>query len=204
MKIKPVYIYLSAFVVFIVALVIFSGIAKEGESSKLITGKGQMPNDEIHSRMRSREGAGMPSRNDVMREAIEKMNQLKSDVAKNPNDTAKVKLLADMLVAHEPEKAIKYYEDIYKLDKKRIDVLLQLTFCYYNQGAIDKAIEYNEKILSIDNNNLYALYNVGGLAQAQGDKQKALKIWKEIATKYPKTEVGHIALQASKQLENTK
>ncbi len=202
MKIKPIFLYLGIFLVFLAALIIFSQVTKESGKPGAISQNAQMPNDDVHSGMRSKEDG--PSKNDVMKEAIEKMNQLKAEVDKNPSDTSKTRVLADMLIAHEPEQAIKYYEKILKVDSKRTDILLQLTYAHYNRGDVKQAIEYNNKVLAIDKNNLYALYNSGGLAQAQGDKQQAIKIWKEIAAKYPKTEVGHIALQASKQLEKEK
>ena len=203
MKLKPIYIYLGAFVVFVVALIIFSQVAKDSGTAQPLSSNAQAPNDDIHSGMRSREGGG-PSKNDVMKDAVDKMNQLKAEVESNPGDTAKVRLLADMLSAHEPDQAISYYEKILKVDSKRTDILLQLTFSYYHKGDLKKAVEYNNKVLAIDKNNLYALYNSGGLAQAGGDNQKAIKIWKDIAAKYPKSEVGHIALEASKQLEKAK
>lgn len=203
MKIKPIYFYLGAFVIFIGALIIFSNVTKESSGANQSGMNGQMPTDEIHSGMRSKEGGG-PSKNDLRKDAVDKMNQLKAEVEKNPRDTAKVRMLADMLSAHEPDQAIAYYENILKIDNKRTDILLQLTFSYYNKGDLKKAVEYNNKVLAVDKNNLFALYNSGGLAQAQGDKQKAIKIWKEIAGKYPKTEVGHIAGEAAKQLEQAK
>lgn len=202
MKIKPIFLYLGVFLVFLAALIIFSQVTKESGKPGSISQDAQIPNDDIHSGMRSKEVG--PSKNDVMKEAIDKMNKLKAEVDKNPNDTSKTKTLADMLLTHEPEQAISYYDKILKVDPKRVDILLQLTFAHYNRGDMKQAVEYNNKVLAIDKNNLYALYNSGGLAQAQGDKQRALKIWKDIAAKYPKTEVGHIALQASKQLESAK
>jgi tetratricopeptide (TPR) repeat protein len=132
------------------------------------------------------------------------MDALKIAVEKNPNDTTKVREYADMLAVHNSEEAIKLYERIIKVDPKRVDILLQLTFTYYNTGNLDKATEYNNKVLSVDKNNLYAQYNMGGLAQAKGDNKKAIAIWKDIAKKYPNTEVAHIAEQAAKQLEQAK
>jgi tetratricopeptide (TPR) repeat protein len=204
MKIKPIYLYLGAFAVFLIAIIIFSKVTKESGKANPLSANAQAPNDNIHQGMRSRENGKGPSKDDVMKEAVDRMNQLKSDVAKNPNDTAKVKLLADMLVPHEPEQAIKYYEQILKAGPKRIDILLQLTYTYYNMGNVEKAIEFNNRALAQDKNNQYALYNSGGLAQAKGDKQKALKIWKDLANKFPDSEVGHIAKEASKQLEKAK
>lgn len=204
MKFKPIYVYLGVIVVFIVAIVFFSGITKKSNNTVSFNEGAQMPDDDVHGSMRSRGNGEMPGKENVMQEMKEKMNALKMAIEKNPNDTTKVREYADLQIAHNPEEAIKLYERILKIDSKRTDILLQMTFTYYNIGDIDKSIEYNNKVLSIDKNNLFAQYNVGGLAQAKGDNKKAISIWKEIVKKYPKTEVAHIAEQAAKQLEKAK
>ena len=204
MKFKPIYIYLGVFVVFVAAIVFFSNVTKESNKAGTIAEGAQMPDDDVHGGMRSRGNGDMPGKDNVMEDAKKKMDALKLEVEKNPNDTTKVREYADMLGVHNPEEAIKLYERIIKVDPRRTDILLQLTFTYYNTGNLDKATEYNNKVLSVDKNNLYAQYNVGGLAQAKGDNKKAITIWKDIAKKYPKTEVAHIAEQAAKQLEQAK
>lgn len=204
MKFKPIYVYLGVFVVFVAAIVFFSNVTKDANNAGTISEGAQMPEDDIHSGMRSRGNGEMPGQDNVMKEMVEKMNALKLAIEKNPNDTAKVREYADMQIAHNPEEAIKLYERIIKIDPKRTDVLLQMTFTFYNTGELEKAIEYNNKVLSVDKNNLYAQYNIGGLAQAKGDTKKAIAVWKELAKKYPKTEVAHIAEQAAKQLEQAK
>ncbi len=201
MKIKPIYIYLGVFVVFIAAIVFFSDIAKQANTAGSVGEGAQIPDDDIHSGMRSRGDWEIPGKDNVMKEMVEKMNALKIAIEKNPKDTAKVREYADLQITHNPEEAIKLYESILRIDPARTDVLLQMTFTFYNIGDVDKAIEYNSRVLSIDKNNLYAQYNVGGLAQAKGDNKKALAVWRELVKKYPKTEVAHIAEQAVKQLE---
>ncbi len=204
MKFKSIYVYLGVIVVFIFAIVFFSGVTKKANNTVSFSEGSQMPDDEIHGGMRSRGNGEMPGKENVMQEMKEKMNTLKMAIEKNPNDTAKVREYADLQIAHNPEEAIKLYERIIKVDPKRTDILLQLTFTFYNIGDIEKAIEYNNKVLSIDKNNLFAQYNVGGLAQVKGDNKKAIAIWKEIVKKYPNSEVAHIAEQAAKQLEMAK
>jgi len=204
MKLKPIYIYLGVFVVFVIAIVYFSNTTKEANGGGAISEGAQMPEDDIHGGMRSRGNGDMPGKDNVMQEATEKMNALKLAVEKNPNDTTKIREYADLLSVHNPDEAITLYEKIIKVDPKRTDILLQLTFTYYNKGDLNKAVEYNDRVLSVDKNNLYAQYNIGGLAQAKGDNKKAISIWKELAKKYPKTEVAHIAEQAAKQLEQAK
>jgi len=204
MKFKPIYVYAGVIVVFILAIVFFSDITKKGNTQATVSEGAQMPDDDIHGGMRSRGNGGMPGKDNVMQEMLEKMNALKLAVEKNPNDTAKVREYADLQMTHNPEESIKLYERILKIDPKRIDILLQLTFTHYNIGDVDKAVEYNNKVLSIDRNNLFAQYNVGGLAQVKGDNKKAIAIWKELARKNPNTEVAHIAEQAAKQLEGAK
>lgn len=201
MKVKPIYIYLGVLLIFVAAVVFFSRTTQKSNNASAIGPQTEMPSDDLHSKMKSQGNGDVPSKSNVMQEAVAKIEALKNNAEKNPNDTLKVREYADVLVAHKPEEAIKLYERILNVDSKRIDILLQLTFVYFNQGNQQKAEEYNSKVLTIDNNNLIAKFNTGGLAQAKGDDKKAKSIWQDLAKKYPNTEVGHLAAQLIKQLD---
>lgn len=204
MKLKPIYIYLTIFVVFIISIVLFSNSTKKSNLTDNQQMNGQMPEDDVHKNLKSQGNGDAPSASNVMKEAIERMNKLKEEVNKNPNDTLKLREYADMLtLAHKPDEAIEYYSKILKFDPKRIDVLLQLTYVYFNKGDLDKALEYTNKALQVDKNNLIANYNLGAVLNAKGDKRQAIIIWKNLAQKYPNTDVGHIAKESAKQLEGT-
>lgn len=204
MKLKPIYIYLTIFVVFIISIVLFSNSTKKSNLTDNQQMNGQMPEDDVHKNLKSQGNGDAPSASNVMKEAIERMNKLKEEVNKNPNDTLKLREYADMLtLAHKPDEAIEYYSKILKFDPKRIDVLLQLTYVHFNKGDLDKALEYTNKALQVDKNNLIANYNLGAVLNAKGDKRQAILIWKNLALKYPNTDVGHIAKESAKQLEGT-
>jgi tetratricopeptide (TPR) repeat protein len=200
MKVKPVFVYLGVFIVFIAAVIFFSNTTKNSNTPSAINPQAKMPDDDIHGKMKSQGNGDSPNKSNVMKEAVDKINNLKAGVEKNPNDTLKAREYADVLIAHKPDEAIKLYERILKADPKRVDILLQLTFVYFNQGNIDKAEEYNSKVLMIDKNNLFAQYNLGGLAQARGNDKKAASIWQELAKKYPQTEIGRMAGEVAKQV----
>ncbi len=200
MKVKPIYIYLTVFAVFVAAVIFFSNSASKTNKQSELTANGQMPNDDVHKGMGSSKEEA-PSRANVMQEAIKKMNDLKAEVDKNPNDTLKAREYADMLLPHKPDEAIQIYEKILTKGPKRKDMLYQLTSAYYNKGDINKAEEYNNKLLSFDKDNLIANYNVAGLAQAKGDSKKARAVWDNLAKKYPNTDVGHMAGELVKQLD---
>ncbi|MEW6703135.1 MAG: tetratricopeptide repeat protein [Bacteroidota bacterium] len=202
MKIKPIYLYLGVFVIFSVAVIFFSNSTKESNRAKGLNPSAEMPNDDIHKGIKSDGKEGTPSRSNVRQEALERMNALKSEVEKNPNDTAKVRQYADMLtMGHNSDEAAKLYEKILKIDPKRIDIMLQLTFVYYNKGDLNKAEEYTNKVLKINKDHLIANYNLGAIAVARGENQKAKAIWQDLAKKYPQTEIGSIAGESAKQLD---
>lgn len=201
MKIRPVIIYIAVFLVFIIALVIFSTITKESNNTGSVT-SGQMPEDDVHKGMSSKGTEQMPSKANVMGEAMEKLNQLKTDYEKNPNDTLKTREYADMLtLAHDREKALELYGKILTKDPKRIDIMLQQTFIYFEDKKFDKALEATNRALSVDKNHVISKYNLGAIYNAMGDKLKATNIWKELVQQYPKSEIAHIAEQSLKQLE---
>lgn len=201
MKIKAIYIYLGVFVIFVGAILFFSNGAKKSTALNLNQNQ-QMPNDEVHNKLKSGEE---PSKSNVMQAAIEKLNALKEDVERNPKDTSKVREYADMLtMSHKSDEAIKYYEQILKVNPKRIDVLLQLTYVYFTKGDLAKADGYTNEILIINRNNLFALYNVGAIAQAKGDSKKARAAWNNLFNRYPNTEVGKLAAKSIQQLDAIK
>lgn len=201
MKIKPIYIYLGVFVIFIAAVLFFSNAAKNSNTARELNPNAQIPSDDVHKGMGQQGNGDMPSKSNVMKEAVEKMNALKAAVEKNPNDTLKVREYAEMVQAHDPNEAIKLYENILKVGPKRIDLILELTFLYFSKGDLKKAEEYNNKVLNLDRTNMIANYNLGGLAQAKGDFQKAKSIWLDLAKKYPSTQIGHMAGELAKQLD---
>lgn len=204
MKLKPIYIYLIVSAAFIISVIIFSPSAKKLNVNTQINPHGQIPNDEIHKGI-TENNKDMPSKSNVTKEAVEKLNQLKSEYEKNPNDTLKIREYADMLtLAHKPEQAIELYEKILKVDSNRIDVLLHLTFLYFNKGELDKAEYYTNKILSIRNNYPLALYNLGVISEVKGNSQKAKYYWNEVIKKDPNSKLAQNAKEMLKTLEQLK
>jgi tetratricopeptide (TPR) repeat protein len=201
MKLKAIYIYLGVFIIFVAAVIFFSKTTNDSNKAMEINPQAQMPDDDIHGKMKSQGNGDTPSKSNLMQDAVERINALKSEAEKSPNDTLKVREYADVLIAHKPEEAIKLYERILRIDSKRTDILLQLTFVYFNQGDMKKAEEFNSKVLTVDNNNLIAKFNIGGLAQAKGDERKAKSVWQDLANRYPQTEVGKLAAQLVQQLD---
>lgn len=198
MKVKPIYIYLVIFVAFVIGVIIFSST---GGSEKEATDK--MPDDAIHQGIPGNDDN--PSQSNVMESAKKKLEELKIAYEKNPGDTLKAREYADMLtMAHQSEKAIVIYQKILKVDSKRIDAMVQLTFLFYNKGDLDKAEEYTNMVLKIDKNHQLGLFNLGAVAQAKGDNAKAKKIWQDVVKRFPKSEVARIAEESLKQLEAVK
>ncbi|MCX7797460.1 MAG: tetratricopeptide repeat protein [Melioribacter sp.] len=196
MKFKPVYVYIVLLLAFIVSLMIFSPRAKQKAE---ISAHGQMPDDEFHRSITS-ENKNIPSKENVAKEAIEKLNQLKDDYEKNPNDTLKTRLYADMLMlSHQEEKAIELYEKILNVDKNRVDILLHLNYLYFNKGEIDKAENITMQILKIKKNFPLALYNMGVISQVKGDTKKARFYWNEVIKIEPN---GKLAKNAKMMLDN--
>lgn len=195
MKVKPLYIYLAVFVVFIIGLVIFSS----NNSIQPTSFHGNMPDDDIH---RGMEG-NSPNNSNLLESAKKQLEDAKSDYEKNPNDTLKTRIYADFLtMAHQPEKAAELYNKILQVDPKRIDALLQLTFIYFNEGDVEKADDYTQRILKIENNHELALYNSGVIQHAKGDLENAKRIWESIIKKFPNSTIAHIAEQSIQGLSN--
>ncbi len=197
MKFKPLYFYGVVFVIVVAILIILSQQSGnvENNSNENINTQ-QMPNDEIHSQLKSGKA---PGKNNVSQEFKHKMTILKNEVEENPSDTTKLLEYADLLsAAHKQKDAIEYYQKILSINPNRIDVLFSLSFIYYTLGDLNKSEEETKRILAIEPENTDAKYNLGAIAATKGDKEKARDIWKKLAEKYPKDEIG---IKAKNSLE---
>lgn len=198
MKFRPVYIYLILFIAFIVGIVIFSNSGINPDSTSQMSQ--QMPEDDIHRGIGG--NSEMPSGSNVTSDARQRMEEYKAKFEKNPEDTLNAREFADLLkMAHQQDKAIEIYEGILSKDSKRIDILLELTFLYFNLGEIDKAEKYTSEILKIDKDHMLGLYNSGAISASKGDNSKAKVIWQGLVKKYPNSEISQIAEQSLIQLE---
>jgi len=194
MKIKPLYIYLFAFVAFIVAVIVFSNYNNSESASN------KMPEDEVHQGLSSEEGT--PSKSNVRTSAMEQLESLKAVYEKNTKDTLAAREYADMLtMSHQYGKAIEIYNYIISVDPKRIDAHLQLTYVHFNNGDFTKAYEHTNKILALNKDHQIALYNSGAIEAAKGNNAKAKEIWQFLLKRFPKTDIAHIAEQSLVQLE---
>lgn len=201
MKIKPIYIYLG---VFIVIIAVFVTISNNNDNEVPIkqNGMGQMPDDDIHRGMGN---MGDPASSNVKNEAKKRLEELAADYEKNPSDTVKAKKYSDMLaMAHQPEKAISILENILSKGPKRMDILLDLTFLHFNGGDINKAEEYTRRMLVINPNDQYAIYNLGIIAHAKGDIVLAKKQLQEAIKKFPGQQVAADAQQLLTEIERIK
>lgn len=201
LKLSPIVIYPAIMVVAAVIIIVFSSdltSEKKNEQAGPITTE-TLPNDDIHKNMGKETP---PSKENVISGVKKRMEELKVEVEKNPTDTAKVRMYADMLAeGHGQADAIRYYEMILKKDPKRVDILQSLGYIYYIQQDLNKAEAYIAKAYSLDKNNFQAFFNLGAIAATKGDNEKAKKIWKEIIAKQPNTEVAKLAQEGLQQLQ---
>lgn len=201
LKLSPVIIYPAIMVVAAVIIIIFSSdltSEKKNEQAGPITTE-TLPNDDVHKNMGKETP---PSKDNVITGVKKRMEDLKVEVEKNPNDTAKVRQYADFLAeGHGQAEAVKYYELILKKDPKRVDILQSLGYIFYIQQDLNKAEAYIAKAYSLDKNNFQAFFNLGAIAATKGDNEKAKKIWKEIIAKRPNTEVAKLAQEGLQQLQ---
>ncbi|MFH1196818.1 MAG: tetratricopeptide repeat protein [bacterium] len=199
MKIKPLYIYITGFILIIVLLVVFTSGGDKPVDGKTAMEK-QMPDDDVHKGM-NMDGNDQPSKSNVIEAARQRMDSLRLEFEKNPDDTVTVKRYAEMLSAgHQPDKALELLQSILKKDSKRVDILLAVTFVYYNQRDFQKAEEYTNKVLAIDKNHHEANYNLGAIAAAKGENDRAKRIWQDVIKKYPGTDVAKLAESSLQQL----
>ena len=131
-----------------------------------------------------------------------KLNDLKKSVEDSPNDTLKMRELADFYFeSHKPDDAMLYYNKILAKDSRRTDILHNMTNIYYTQKEFGKAEEVTSRILSINKDDVFAHYNLGAIYATQGNTEEARKIWNEILKKYPKNPLKELIQESLSQIK---
>lgn len=200
MKIKPLYIYGSVAVIVIVSLIILTQVNNSNTGSTNRSNK-EMPQDSIHNGL-GNPTAENPTKDNVTENVKHKLEMLKKVVDENPNDTLKIREYADFLTAaHRQMDAIEYYEKILKVNPKRTDIYFSLSFIYFNNQNFTKAEELTNRILSFDKKNVQAVYNLGAISASLGNKEKAKKIWENLLSEYPNSEVTELTKTSLSQLK---
>ena len=200
MKIKPVYIYLPLALIAIIFLVI---VSQQSDTSTETTStntsaNGQIPNDDVHKGLQA-PGSSSPSKDNVNENYKHQVEMLEKDIKEHPNDTLKLRQYADLITAgHRGQDAIQYYNRILKVDPKRRDIYFALTFIYYSEKNFDKAEDLTKKVLDLYPQDKQAMYNLGAIAFAKGDKQKCRTIWEKLVKDFPNSDAAN---QAKSSLE---
>ncbi len=159
----------------------------------------QMPEDDVHKGLV--QSGGAPSASNVSEAFKKQMQELQSAVQANPNDTIKLRELAEFLfMSHKPQEAIDIYQRILKINPNRKDVYLELAYIYFQEQNFVKAEESTNMMLQIDPKDLNAQYNLGAIAAAKGEKDKARKIWESLIKNNPGTDAALRAAEYIKKL----
>ncbi len=200
MKIKPIYIYLPLAIIAIVFLVIVSqqNSSTTETTSTNVSANEQMPKDDIHKDMQAPVGSS-PSKANVNENYKHQVEMLEKEIKEHPNDTLKLRQFADLITAgHRGQDAIQYYNRILKIDPKRRDIYFALTFIYYSEKNFDKAEDLTKKVLDLYPQDKQALYNLGAIAFAKGNKKECRTIWEKLIKDFPNSEAAN---QAKTSLE---
>lgn len=130
-----------------------------------------------------------PSKANVRQDFIHLVEKLKEKVNKNPDDTSQVLDLARLLAdAHQLKDALPLFQRYLRKAPGNIEVLLELSICYFNLGDMESARSTTQKILSIDAKNTMAMYNLGAIYANQGKKEEAKSVWNDLAKRFPNSD----------------
>lgn len=202
MKIKfsPVVFYSAFIMLAVAAMVIYFTVNTSDSAEPKNQGMNEMPNDETHRNFKHPEmgGGGMNLRPDI----LAKLNDLKKSAEESPNDTLKMRELADFYFeSHKPDDAMLYYNKILAKDSRRTDILHNITNIYYTQKEFGKAEETAKRILAINKDDVFAYYNLGAIYATSGNKDEARKIWNEILKKYPQNPIKELIQESLSQIK---
>ena len=196
MKFKPIYLY-GAVALIAIAILIIVAIQENSNSTDITLSDEQvMPDDDVHKQLKNQMN-NSPGKENVSEEYRKRLTELKEAVDKNPSDTLAMRNYADLLSAsHKMNEAIPYYEKIIEINPKRADIYFSLALIYYNKQDFVKCEELNNKVLSFDQNNQMALYNLGAIAATQGKMDKAKEYWNKVVSIDGDSETGKLAKES--------
>lgn len=114
-------------------------------------------------------------------EAVQDLTGLERFVSKNPNNNKALKMLAYAYSTNnELIKSSEYYQRAYQIDNRDIQTLVEyasVLAAMQNSSLVGRPAELIREALSIDNNNITALYLAGLAAYQQGQLMLAQKAW---------------------------
>ncbi|WKZ68211.1 MAG: tetratricopeptide repeat protein [Melioribacteraceae bacterium] len=195
MKIRPIHIYLGAFIIIIISLVLITSEDTSSSSFQGNTNQSQLPQDDIHQNLGNAPGSG-----NVSSEFKENMARLKAGYENNPSDTLNALEYARLLAAaHQPDEALEVYNKILEFDSGRTDIRLEVATVYYNMQNFTEAKKQMEAVLAKEPDSPDVQYNLGAIEAALGNLVKAKEIWEKVMTEYPTSEAAKIA---SSSLQN--
>ena len=197
MKIKPLYIYGSLTLLAIIFLIIFVTGNSEKSSFEHPDVSQNMPDDEIHRGLSPHGSMGM-----VNEEIRRKMEMFKQVIIENPDDTVAIREYADLLnAAHKPDEALELYYKILEKDYKRTDIRFSAAIIHYLKQDYDNAEKMMNEILKYDKDNERAMFNLGAVELAKGNKDKAASIWHDVIKKAPNSEAADAARASLEELQ---
>lgn len=190
LKLKPYYFY--GLLLLIIIVILYLSSESTTTSTKLTstnTAENNLPNDSIHKNL-----GIQPGKSNVNSDVMKKMDEMKKLADAVPVDTLRIREYADfLLAAHKPDEAIKYYNKILNINKKRKDILQSLTLAFYNKGDLKNAEETILQTLKFFPDDPESNYNLGAIEASKGNYDKAFNIWKKLIAKYPKSEISNLA-----------
>lgn len=201
-KFSPKLFYPVLIILLIAALIIFTSKEKKSNNEQVEPKQTaqEIPQDEAHSNLKENSET-TPSKSNVAENIKHELEELRKKTIDNPSDTAAMKQLADFLLAsHNPNEAFQYYQNILKVNSKRIDVMFAIAVIHHQNGELDKAEEVTNQILKISKNNSQAIYNLGAIAATKGEIEKAKKIWNDLIKKFPNSADAKLAKQSLQRL----
>lgn len=135
-----------------------------------------------------------PTKENVSKVVTEKIEHLKSVVARNPDDARTAFELAKMLQdGHNMPEAVKYYEVGLKSDKHNIAARIDYSLCLYQTGKHREAMAQNRAVLRDDPANPQALYNLGAIYANRAQSDSARYYWSKLVTVHPNDELAEKA-----------
>lgn len=177
----------------VIVAILFFIKPTEKPNISMLKNERQIPNDSIHSIFKN-PGSISPNKENVSPEFKRKLEELRTKSERNPKNIDILKEYADLLAsAHKQDEALKIYDRILKINPKHKEVLFTMAYIYYSRQDFTEAEIFTNKILALDSKDHQALYNLGAINAAKGNKSKAKEIWENLIKNQPHTSSAELA-----------
>jgi len=187
--------------IYLIVLLLIGTLAAFGIYAEMLPAKEETPSWNGTQAGSMMETPDVPGAENVSDQYKTQVEQLKTYLADNPEDTTHLRRLARLYQdGHNPESAAVYYEQLLQLKPSDHQSWLDLTNCYATVKNWDKAKAATLSLLKNFPEDEEGRYNLGAIQANTGNTAEARKLWSQLTSSENET-IADLAKQSLQKLD---